>query len=50
MIRNPWPFRYLTDWAYDMLLGTDDEVAQPPVDEPPSPPIITEHSKDISND
>ena len=38
MIRNPWPFRYLTDWAYDMLLGTDDDVKEDPSPPDPVPP------------
>ena len=37
MIYNPYVFKYLTDWAYDMILGTDEEVAQPdPQPEEPS--------------
>ena len=39
MIRNPYPFRYLTDWAYDMILGKDPHVpvAKPSTTDPDSP-------------
>ena len=49
MIRNPYPFRYLTDWAYDMLLGTDEEVAQGDTQTPTSTPYNDLSSNDTDH-